>query len=180
MILDIITLVVVGYGFYIGFSRGIIKTVLYIISLFIGFIAAVKFAPSTTDLLTRIFQNSSPFMYWVGFLLCLIVTILLIRMFAKFLESVLKSAQINFINKLAGGVLLGLVVALLFSQVIWLGEQAGVVTKENVKDSISYPYLKTLPEYSRKVGQNLMPIFENFWDQTLEFIDELESKNSGE
>ncbi len=174
MVLDLIVLIIAIYGFYLGYSRGIIKTVFYVISLLFGFIAAVKFAPSTTQLLTDIFNYKSPLMYLAGFLLCLVVTILLIRMFAKFLEGVLKTAHINFVNKFFGGILLGSFLMLLLSQVFWLGEQANLITAENSADSKSYPYLRQMPDEAKKIADLLQPSFESFWEQSLEFIDELE------
>jgi uncharacterized membrane protein required for colicin V production len=45
MILDLIVAIVITVGFYLGYSRGLIKTVFNSLSLIIGIIAALKISP---------------------------------------------------------------------------------------------------------------------------------------
>ena len=51
MTIDLLFVGIAVYGFYVGFSRGIIKTIISVVSIIVGIIAALRFAPKTTDLL---------------------------------------------------------------------------------------------------------------------------------
>ncbi len=174
MMIDIFFAIIAGYGFFIGYSRGIIKTVLYVLAFFFGFVIAVKFAPSATDLLSRIFDQQSPMMYLAGFLLCLTLTIIFIRLMAKGLEGILQSANINVINQFFGGLLLASVLTLLYSGLLWFGESARLLNAENTKDSVTYPFLQKYPQKFKNVVVAIQPTFEEFWDQSLDFIDRMQ------
>ena len=57
MIIDVIFLMAAGYGFYIGFSRGIIQTVFTAFAYLFGILAAFKFAPVLSTALESILKD---------------------------------------------------------------------------------------------------------------------------
>lgn len=174
MVIDIIFLIIAGYGFFIGFTRGIIKTLLYVLSIMFGLIVAVKFAPAATDLLTTVFNYQSSFMYLAGFLLCLALTIIFIRLIARGSEGLLRTANINIINQFLGGVLMGGLTTLLYSGLLWFGAEAHLLNATNTADSMSYPYLKEYPAKAKKVVNYVAPTFKDFWNESIDFIDRMQ------
>lgn len=174
MMIDLFFAIIAGYGFFIGYSRGIIKTILYVLAFFFGFVVAVKFAPSATDILTRVFDQQSPMMYLAGFTLCLALTIIFIRLVAKGMEGILQSANINIINQFFGGLLLASVLTLLYSGLLWFGASARLLNEENTKESITYPFLQKYPHKFKEVIVVIQPTFEDFWNQSLDFIDRMQ------
>ncbi len=174
MSIDIIFVITLLYGFYLGFSKGIISAVFTILSLLFGLMAAFKFAPATTDFLEKAFNNTNPLMFLAGFLLSFVIVMVLIRMLARGLEGLLKSANINVINKLAGGVLLGGVLVLLLSVLVWFGDQAHLVDDQTKRKSITYPYLETFPGEAKTIAYRFKPMFEEFWNSSLDMMDKLE------
>ncbi len=175
MVIDIIFLIIAGYGFYVGFSRGIIKTVFTVLSYIFGLIAAFKFAPAATEFLESTFRNGNPLMFLAGFLLSFVLTMMLIRMVAKALEGVLKTANINVINQFFGGVLLAGVMTIIYSTLLWFGISAHIIDEaEAKKTSVTYIYLMELPEQTQSLLKNVKPIFLDFWDHSVEMLDNLE------
>ncbi len=174
MVVDIIFVIVLLTGFYLGFARGIIQTVFTVLSLLFGLMAAFKFAPATTNFLETTFKSNNPLMFLAGFLLSFVVTMVLIRMIARFLEGALKTANINVINKLAGGVLLSAVMVLLFSVLLWFGDQARMIDAATKRESLTYSYLEQYPSQIMLVGSRLKPVFHDFWDQSMNMMDRLE------
>ena len=51
MIFDIIVICLIALGFYLGYNRGLIKTVFDTLSLFIAVLAALKLSPIVINLL---------------------------------------------------------------------------------------------------------------------------------
>lgn len=174
MVVDIIFVIVLLLGFYTGFSRGIIQTVFTVISLIFGLMAAFKFAPATTQFLETTFNNDNPLMFIAGFLLSFAVVMIFIRMIARFLEGLLQTANINFINQIAGGILLGGISILLFSVLLWFGDQARMIDPQTKTDSYSYPYLKEYPAHLKDLTVRLKPVFYNFWEHSMDMMDKLE------
>jgi uncharacterized membrane protein required for colicin V production len=174
MVIDIIFALLAIYGFYIGFSRGIIQTIFTILAYVIGLIAAFRFGPEVTDFLESAFNYHNPLMFVAGFLLSFILTMLLIRLFARGLEGILETVHINIVNQVAGGVLMGAIMILVYSLLVWFADRSNILSQDLRRQSITYPYLKEYPAYVWKAGGKLKPIFENFWDHTVEFMDQLE------
>ncbi len=174
MVIDIIFVIALLWGFYLGFSKGIIKTLFTVLSIVLGMLAAFKFAPATTNFLETALKNTNPLMFLAGFICTFVLTMFLIRMFARGLEGIFRAANINFINQTVGGVALAGVMVLLYSMLIWFGDQAHILNPEVKAESISYIHLKEYPEQVRGLAKVVKPTFQEFWTQSVEMFDKLE------
>ncbi len=174
MVIDILFVITLLYGFYLGFSKGIISAVFTILSLLFGLMAAFKFAPATTDFLEKAFNNNNPLMFLAGVLLTFVIVMVVIRMIARGLEGLLKTANINVLNQLAGGVLLSGVLILLLSVLVWFGDQAHLIDPKTKRTSVTYKYLETFPGQAKDIAYRFKPMFEEFWNSSLDMMDRLE------
>jgi len=174
MVIDIILLIIAAWGFYRGFSTGIIKTVFTVLSFAIGLLVAFKFAPATTRFLETAFNTNEPLLFIAGFLLAFVATMFVIRMIARGLEGILRTAHINVVNKLAGGALSAAMMILMFSILVWFGDKSHLLKEETRQTSYTYPYLKEFPGQMRKVYDRFKPTFQQFWDESIEFMDRME------
>jgi membrane protein required for colicin V production len=177
MMIDILFLLVAGWGFYQGYSRGIIKTVFTAFSIVFGLMVAFKFTPAATRFLETAFHSNSPLNFIGGFLLAFVLTMIIIRMLAQFLERLLQSANINIINQTAGGILLASLYTFVFSLLIWFGDQAHIITPENSKGSMTYQQLRAFPSKMKGVYEYIKPGFQDFWHESVRFIDRMEEKS---
>lgn len=174
MVIDIIFIIALLWGFYLGFSKGIIKTLFTVLSIILGLLAAFKFAPATTNFLETALKNTNPLMFLAGFICTFVLTMFLIRMFARGLEGIFKAANINFINQTVGGVVLAGVMVLMYSMLIWFGDQAHILNPEVKAESFSYVHLKEYPEQVRGLAKIVRPTVSEFWTQSVEMFDKLE------
>lgn len=174
MAIDIMFGIMVLIGFYIGFSRGIIKTVLSVLSLVFGLMAGFKFAGPMTTFLRQSTGQDTPLMFAVGFLLSFAIVMILIRMFAKGLESVLQAANINIINQVLGGLITAFVMILLYSFLLWFGEQSHMIDEATKRQSVTYAYVKEFPGQAQSVFVRIKPIIKDFWDQSMDMMDQVQ------
>lgn len=173
MVIDVIFLVAALWGFYLGFARGIIKTVFTIISVVFGLMMAFRFGPQVTGVLERSLSDN-PLMFIAGFLITWVAVMFIIRLFARALEGVLESANINFINQVIGGFFLSGLMILLYSILLWFGDRSHLIDPSTKTESATYTYLEQFPEYVWEVGGQARPILEDFWDHSMEFMDKLD------
>lgn len=176
MILDIIVVLVVAFGFYSGFSRGLIKTVFDTLSLIIGILAAMKLSGFTINILQNTLNLDQSIAYLLGIVITFIIVMFLIRFIGKRLENIFVAANINALNKLAGGVLQGLFFAFLMSLLIWVLGNYNVLKPETKDRSITYPLLEPLPEAGKSVFTAVKPFFQEFWNKTVDVMDNLGNK----
>ena len=67
MIIDLAALLLVLYGFYVGYTRGIIKTVFALVSLIIGIVAALSLSPLVIDFLQGFLPWHPGLIFVIGF-----------------------------------------------------------------------------------------------------------------
>lgn len=179
MVLDIIFLIFAGWGFYMGFSKGIIRTVFTILSYTLGLVAAFKFAPPMTEFLENVFNDDNALMFIAGFILSFVLTMLGLRAIARGLEGIMQTAQINIINKLIGGSVLTAGMILVFSVLVQFADRANTLTGEVKRDSITYPYVQQYPDLVWTIAEQGRPIFEEFWDYSVDFMDKIRDMGTG-
>lgn len=177
MLLDIIVAIVISLGFYLGYSRGLIKTVFDSLSLVVGILAALKLSPIVISIIQEIIKTSPAVTFLLGVVITFIGVMALIRFIGKKLEDMLEAVNINIINKFAGGAVQALFFAYLLSLVFWLVNSLNVLNPGTKQASITYPLLEPLPEKGKAVYASLKPIFKGFWDKTVEALDSIKEKD---
>lgn len=176
MVLDIITGVLVAFGFYQGFSKGLIKTVFETLSILIALVAAFKLSAIVIHLLQQAFQWHQGILFALGFVITFIGSMLLVRFIGKKLEKLFKSLQLSSINKLMGGLLLALYYATLVSIGINLTDKIGLISEEQKSISFAYPILEPLMHTVQSIGESLRPAFQEFWNALIETMDAIKEK----
>lgn len=177
MVIDLVFVIMALFGFYVGYSRGIIQTVFTFGSIFLGLLIAFKFAQHMTDILYDIFNSNNPLMFIAGFLLSFVLTMVIIRMIARGIEGILKSTHLNIVNKLIGGMVLSGAFILVLSVLTWFGDEAHLIDAKTKRTSMTYPYMQQYPTQVKTVAYKIQPTLVSFWNQGLDMLDRLESVN---
>lgn len=173
MVLDVMFFIFAGTGFWLGYNRGIISTVLTVFSYFFGAIVAIKFSDGMTKFLQTTFNDDSALYYVAGLLLSFVLAMFLIRLLARGLEGILKAGNVNIINQLFGGALLGGVLLVLYSFLLQFGDSADVIDKKTKLESITYPYMQEVPDQAMVLVSQVTPMFKQFWNNTKDVLDKV-------
>lgn len=174
MVIDIICLIFLAYGFWIGYSKGIIATVLTLTSYVFGILAAMKFGPIMGDMLYGQFPAiTSSGGFLLGFFLVGAMTLVLFKIVARGLTSFLEKVNINFINQIMGGVLSGLFFTFIFSGLVYFGHGAGFISQEVEDKSITYKPLNAVRETVWEQTKTLYPVFRDFYEKAVDAMDRL-------
>lgn len=177
MILDLIVAIVIALGFYLGYSRGLIKTIFDSLSIIVAILAALKLSPIMINLIQSVIKASPAISFLLGVVFTFIGMIALIRFIGRKMEDLLIAVHINFINKIAGGTLQALVFAYILSMGIWLINSLHILKEETKAQSITYTLLEPLPEKGKAVFAAIKPLFKDFWDKTIEVMDGVNKEN---
>lgn len=175
MILDIICGIILAASFYIGYTKGILKTIFGLLSIFFGLLAALKFSFIVINILEKFLTIDPRMIIVIGFVFTFLLVLIGIKMIGKGLENILETAHINFINQIAGGVLSALISLVIVSSVVWFLNQIKAISVETKSASFSYPILEQVPEKSRHVLSTIKPFFSEFWDKTKQAMDKVDS-----
>jgi len=178
MIIDLAAILLLFYGFYVGYTRGIIKTVFALVSLIIGIVAALSLSPMVISFMQSLIEWHPGLIFVLGFALTFIISLIIIRFIGKKIEDLLKFAKVNFINKLIGGAILGILLLVFYSYALWGINSFSLLSEKSKNSSITYEYLETLPVKTQGVLDDAKPVFKGFWDKMVETFDQI--KEEGE
>lgn len=127
MAIDILFIIMATFGFYFGFSFGLMKVALMVLSLCLAVLAAMAFTPMTTNIIIDTFEVNSVFLPFVAFLVTLLIVLMLARIITKLIEETVDNKRFDMISQVIGGLVMGLVFTLLYSVLVIFFGQAGVV-----------------------------------------------------
>ena len=176
MIIDLSCAIVGLYGFWVGYSRGIIKTVLTTISFLFGFMAAAKFSPTVSTMLQDMIEAPGTIMLPAAFLLTFILTLVLFRMLANGLEGMLEAVNVNFINQIAGGGISMFFFVFLYSVLVSFADNSRMIDPDTKQESFSYQILEPLPDYAWTLGKSVWPVFQEFYQYALDVMDQIDTQ----
>jgi membrane protein required for colicin V production len=173
MIIDILFALAFGYGFLVGYSKGILETVFKIFGYLIGVVAAIKFALPIQRILEDSFDTDNPAMYIVGLLLSFLVTMMIVRFAANLIENILEKANINIINQVFGGLLVSGFMVLIYSLLLYFAKASHLISNETERSSYTYEYLEEFPDKTWTFMSYLKDPILEFWEGSVDFIDKL-------
>jgi membrane protein required for colicin V production len=171
--IDLVLVLLLAYGTYLGFTNGIIKTFFSVISIVFGVLAVSHFSPAVSSALQALFNKHTPMMFLVAVLVTFLLTMIFLRTVARGLEGVLEAANINIINQLAGAVLISAMFIFLYSWVLFFMDKARMLNESTKEKSYSYQMLQNVPDYAKIAWTKSSPAFKEFWDRTLDAFDKV-------
>lgn len=180
MFIDIMFALVLGISFYLGYSKGIIKSFFAIASILIATLVTLKFSFLMINLVEKLTNMDSRYSIILGFVLCFLVVMIGIRLLGRGFEKILETAQINFINKLAGGLVSMFIGLALVSSVVWFFDKLKLIDSDTKTNSLSYSTIESFPQKSKWLLDKTKPVFSEFWDKTQEALDKMKEKEQKE
>lgn len=172
MWIDITFLIIAGFAFYKGYNAGIIKTVLWIVSVLVAMIVTMRYAGEVTNLLQEITSSDNPFIFLLAFFLTFVLVISIIRWGGSMIEKFLGQVRLNFFNRYIGGIMYALLATILYSSVLGLFDQMTWIKPAAKDHSMTWPLLAAVPKEAGKAYDGLKPIFGEFVEETTEMIEE--------
>lgn len=172
MILDIIFLLVVIGAFYAGFKQGIIYALISFVSIFIGVIAALNFSTFVGIYLIKNFNFPEFILPLLSYLVVFFVVIYSLKFVAFVMQKVLQKIALNGINKLAGGILFGLLGIFIFSVLFSFLNDYGIFTETLKTESHVYPLVSEIGPEVFTYFSEMIPMFNDIYQQTNDLFKE--------
>jgi membrane protein required for colicin V production len=174
MPIDVIFILIFGYGFWIGYHRGIIGTIFNIAAYVFGIVLAFKITPTTTNILEHAFNSNNPTIFLGGFLINLAVIMLVLRMASAGITGLFEIAFLGLFNRAAGGILTGGFGVLIYSVLLWFLVKVQFLNTATLTESKTYPFLASLPTTAKSVAIRFKPVAEDVWGSSLDWMNRIE------
>ncbi len=100
--LDIFLLLIIGWGGYMGFSKGLVKELASILGIILGVVLAKNYFPVVDKKLYVLFESEADFISLISTLIIFLSTIMIFKIFANILTKFLKSIALGLLNRIVG------------------------------------------------------------------------------
>ena len=149
--LDIALLILLLIGFWKGFLNGFFVELTSLVALVAAIYGSIHFSNYTGDWLMSHTEWEDSTITIASFVITFIVIILVITYAGKPVTKLVKTVQLSFLNKIAGGVFGLLKLAFIASVLLmFLNSAAGeieIVEPETKENSLLYPFVEPVAPY---------------------------------
>ncbi len=173
MILDLIAALVITYAFYRGYNKGLLKTIVNVLSIVVGIVVALKFSPTLIGYLQDVVNINPAVEFILGFLIVFFVVMLLMRFVADKIEDLLEAININLINQIAGGVLMGALASFIIGSILSLLANLRILNAEYAAQSTLYEFLTAAGREGGWVFEMFKNLFSEFWTKFNGTLDQI-------
>lgn len=157
-IIDIVIIVFLAYGGWLGFKNGFVISLFTFLALFVGLYAGMHFSDYAVHLLQDETSLQDGYLPTVAFTLTFLAVGAMVYFGGKAIEKVIRIVQLSLLNKLAGLVLglakftffLGALIMIIES----FDDRSNIISEETRSESLLYNPIK-------KIVTSSIPIFES-------------------
>lgn len=178
MVLDIIFAVVLLLAFIHGFSKGLIHSIVSLLAIVIGIMAAVYFSEVVSVYLDKWFNIGSKYLPFISFIVAFTTIYLLFRLVEKMMVGFFKLLKLNFLNKLAGALVWCIICTMLFSTLFFYGNNIGAFTEELKSESVVYEKVEPFAPQTISIIGKIIPPVKNIFTSLQEWFEHLKEKES--
>jgi membrane protein required for colicin V production len=146
MIIDVIFMLLISLACFQGMKKGLVRSLLSFVAVFIGLAAAMKLSSTVAAYLTEAGWENRIWLPFVSFVLVMAVVFIGIQWLGKLLEKTAEVLLLGWINKLGGILIYLFVYGLLFSVMLHYGKQLHLISEATIKASHFYSYIGPLAE----------------------------------
>ena len=143
---DLISIGLIAYGSFRGFSKGLIIEMSSLLAIFLGFTVGINFDDLVSNFLYNTFAIEFSLLKIFVFLIIFFITYSLVILIAKSITKFIKVVNLGFINSILGS-LFGLCKwSLLFILLAWVIHSIEFSNFDQITNSFMYEFLLDLSE----------------------------------
>ena len=148
--LDIIIAIILFLFGFKGFRKGLVIEVVTWLAFVVGIYGAMRFSDFTAVHLQDFMEIDPKYLNTIAFVLTFILLVIGVNLLGKWVTNMIKAMNLNFWNKLGGGVfgvLKGVLLCSVLLMVLNNFQLIGVVKSEVREQSKLYPYIEQTVPY---------------------------------
>lgn len=180
MIIDIVLVVFALTGFWLGYTKGIVRTLVMVAAYTVAVLVTLKISPWLMEFLVKTFPIGKVFALIFGTIASLVSLIFVVHWVAKKIDTSFQKGRLSGSDKIIGGIIMLIVGVLFYSMMLWPLNQFEMIGEKSKTSSVSYKTLETIPLKTRTFVEGFKPLFNHFWEVMDETIQEAQQKETPE
>ncbi len=176
MALDATGLILIILFFIRGYMKGIIMAVFSVLALLCGMVISLKLSQSFATWLLAKGIITNGWALLISYLILFIGVVILVRFLAKLIQKVVEKLMLGIVNKIAGGLLYGLLAALFWSSLLWIGTKMHIISPQTIASSKTYSWLSLMAPAFFNMAGNLLPVVKDTFSNLEHFFTTINQK----
>lgn len=173
MAIDVIGIILIVLFFIRGYMKGIIVAVFSLLAIILGIICALKLSEWLAQWMLEKGWITNGWGQVLSYLILFFGVVLLVRIVAKAIEGSARLAMLGMVNGLIGGVVYALMAAIVWSCMLWVGSQTGLIKPEMIAQSKTYSYISPLAPWVFDHVGDVLPFAKDVFKDLSGFFDKL-------
>lgn len=171
MFIDVVFLIFMVSAIFKGYNKGLIVALFSVAGFIIGIAAALKLSAVVAQYMAESTGSHAKWLPILAFVGIIMVTMMLVRMLAAFVQKTFETVMLGWVNRLGGILLYVFLYAILFSVILFYARQLSFIDDATAMSSSTvYPYLKPLgPTIIEGFGV-IIPWFKNVFGELKDFF----------
>lgn len=164
--LDIILLIPLFFGAYLGFRKGLLLEIVSLVALILAIVGAFKLLDFGMEVLQPYFENWQQALPIISFILLFIAILLIVNLIGKIVKKILDMTLLGGLDNFAGAVIGLLKWAFGVSLVLWIGESIEIsVSAQMAEGTYIYPIVASIAPFVVDLVSSYMPFIQDVFDQ---------------
>jgi len=156
---DLISIGLIAYGSFRGFSKGLIVEISSLLAIFLGFSIAINFDDLISNFLYNSFNINFSLLKIFVFLITFFIVYILVTLFAKSVTKFIKVVNLGLFNSVVGGIFGLIKWSLLFIVFVWILHPIELVNLNIITNSFMYGFFLDLSEILFNIIENEDEVF---------------------
>lgn len=176
MVLDVIGIILIILFFIRGYLKGIIVAAFSVLAILLGILCALKLSQSFSAWLLEKGYATSGWVQVISYVVLFVGVFLIVRLVEKLIEKAVEGMMLGVVNKLIGGLLYAFLGAVLWSSLLWIGNQMHLISPETIAASKTYTWLSRLAPWFFEQAGKLLPFVRDTFSKLEHFFDTVNHK----
>jgi membrane protein required for colicin V production len=153
--------------------KGIIVAAFSVLAIILGVIFSLRLSEMLSGYLLEKQIITSAWVQPLSYIAVFIGIVILVRLIAKAIETSFEAVMLGWLNKLTGGLLYALLIAMVWSSLLWIGNKMQLIKPETIANSITYPFFSQLAPWIAHFIGSILPTAKTVFSDLEQFYQKI-------
>lgn len=164
--IDIVIALILAIGGYLGYKRGFLMELFYLLALVLGIFLGFKLMGKGMQILHEQFNADQTFLPYLAFIIIFILVILLVIFLGQRVKNSVDQTFLGKVDAIAGAALGVIKYSFCLSIIIWLVQSLKIELPQNwLEGSRLYPFTAKVAERTSSFLGQFIPFFKEIFRQ---------------
>ena len=170
-LIDIVLIIPVLIGAFVGFKRGFVLEVASFLALFLAILGGLHFLHWGIGIINEHFELAGKFVPILSFLMIFVGIILLVNVVGKALKNVIHMTPLGAIDTVIGGLVGALKWAFILSVLIWISDLFGINVPTHLTESSRvYDFIASVAPAGVALISHIIPISSDLFEELTDMM----------